>query len=280
MNFYYFNGGNHIESNLIRTLDKIGFTGVLFTYDAMAGDYFTRIARDIKIDEKIIYMVAIRPYIISPQYLTMISLGIERIMPNRLQINLISGHVKPIEQNIGGIIGEVNDQSNHIEKSNYLIQFLKEINKMQKNKTYIHGIDFFVSATNEHTFNTAKALRQKIILPYREYKRGHFLEYSNYGGDGTIWPGESIRLQNTTTMISLSPILRKTKEEITLIQKNIEKEKENNDTDYFTFEEFDQLILELKKQGIDHIMLIPWPEDRELSFVLEYVKEFNQRKKK
>jgi hypothetical protein len=54
-------------------------------------------ARDIDISKKIKYMVAIRPYAISPQYLVMMNHSMNDIMSNRVQFNLILGHIKEHE---------------------------------------------------------------------------------------------------------------------------------------------------------------------------------------
>lgn len=72
MKFYYFSGGDHIKEGRVKKLEKNGFTGVLFTYDPMAGDYLTRIAQDCENTQKIKYMVAMRPQAVSAQYLCMI----------------------------------------------------------------------------------------------------------------------------------------------------------------------------------------------------------------
>jgi len=273
MNFYYFNGSDHTQNGLIKLLERAGFTGALFTYDSSAGDYLTRIARDIDTSGTFKYMVAMRPYVISPQYLTMISWGMQQIASNRLQFNLISGHIKDIEKDIGGVLGAVNDQSNNIERSNYLIQYIGELNKMKESEAYPHHADFFVSATNSHVFNAAKKLKQKIIIPYREYKLGHWWEYDNYGGDGSMWPGESIDINNVTIMISVSPILRETYEELEEVKK---KDWQVNDKDYFTYNEFTEFINDLATKDIEYLMLTPIPEWREFDFILDYVKNFTK----
>jgi alkanesulfonate monooxygenase len=123
MEFYYF--GGYFDEGFISRLEESGFSGVMFTYDSTQGDMFTQIARDIKHTEKIKYLVAIRPYTISPQYICMINNSINKIMPGRLQINLISGYIKDHEANFGGIIGDTNDSSSNIDKSKYIINYLE-----------------------------------------------------------------------------------------------------------------------------------------------------------
>jgi len=68
VNFYFFN--SHIED--IEELKAHKFYGGLFIYDVPLGDRFTKIARIIDSDIEMRYLVAIRPYVVSPQYLCMV----------------------------------------------------------------------------------------------------------------------------------------------------------------------------------------------------------------
>lgn len=278
MQFYYFKGGNHIDSNKISKLEEAGFMGVLFKYAPWDGDYLVKISRDIKLNQKIKYMVAIRPYAISPQYLNMMSHGIESIMKDRFQVNLISGHIKGNEKEIGGILGEVNDNSTHIQRSNYLIEYMEELKRMKKEKSYLHSVDFFVTTTNEYVFNTAKKLNQKMIIPYREYKQKHWTkhdsDYKEWGmvthKEGKTSYGEKIKIENETVMISMAPVLRKTKEEL----EKVSKTKRMDDSIFATYKEFNNFIKELESDGIKYLMLHPWPLKEENN-IIEYVKYFN-----
>lgn len=95
------------------------------------------------------------------------------IAPNRLEFNLISGHIKEDERNIGGILGAVTDNSSNIERSNYLISYLGELARMDKENSYHHIPEFFVSTTNQYVFDVCKQYEHKMIIPYREYKQGY-----------------------------------------------------------------------------------------------------------
>ena len=88
MKFYYF-GGNFYDGHTT-LLENSHFDGVMFVYDSALGDVFTKMVENMKTNEKIKYLVAIRPYAISPQYLCMINQSINSIMPDRLQINFVS----------------------------------------------------------------------------------------------------------------------------------------------------------------------------------------------
>jgi len=275
MKFYYF-GGNFKQGEISR-LEQHRFDGVMFVYDAMLGDVFTRIARDIKHTEKIKYLVAIRPYTISPQYLCMISKSLNLIMPNRVQINLISGYIKDHEKSFGGILGDINDQSDRIDRSNYMIEYVKMLNTMPGNKTK-PVLDFYTSTTNEHVFNATAEHDNKIILPYRDYKNGRWTIIKEGRGED---PGNSFNIKNRKIMLAITPIIRRTQEELNRseeyaqrpVWKNGEVQGKVTDIEYFTYEEFDSFINNLEKDGITEILMNGHQEEereRLISFIKEY----------
>lgn len=280
MKFYYFNGDNHIEKNRIKRLEDSGFTGVLFVYDMASGDFLIPITRDLDISRKLIYMVAMRPYAMSPQYLSMISHAMHKLAPNRLQYNIISGHIKEHEKLVGGILGEINDLSHNIDRSNYLIEYIKELSELTKKYEHPHlkawwngdKTDFFVTTSNEYVFDVVKKLNQKMIIQYREYKQGHWTEYENYGGWGATWLGSKIDLEGHTVMISISPVLRDTEAEL----EEAKKIQRTNDVGYFTYEQFKNFVIETEKKGIDYLMLNPWPIEEEEDRVINFIQQLKQ----
>ena len=128
MNFFWFERTNNFNiKELSEELEDNGFSGVLFTYSFFNDDYFVKIANAIDSNKKIKYMVAIRPYAISAQYLCMINNAFKKISKDRIVINIITGWVHDQEKSIGGIQGNVNDLSNNIDRSNYLIEYVKSL---------------------------------------------------------------------------------------------------------------------------------------------------------
>ena len=271
MEFYYF--GGEFKDNQVSDIEDHHFSGILFTYNVSQGDSFTKVARDIDLTKKIKYMIALRPYVISPQYLFMISKSIQEIMPNRLQINLISGHIKENEKDKGGVIGSVTDASSHIERSNYLIEYIKVIDEMKKSGAYRFTPDFYVSTSNEYVFDVAKQLNNKMIIQYSDYIRGHWNSYINYQTNNQIVnKGSDFDLSKQKVMISIAPVLRKTKEEIDQLPLVLNA----NDTAYFSYDEFENFIEKLKKDGINQLMLISWPvEERE--YFMDFVKQYKEK---
>lgn len=246
MDFYFFNS----DFGVIKDLDRAGFAGVLFTYNATGEDHFTRIARNIDEGSKIKYMVAMRPYVISPQYLCMINRSISRICKDRLQLNLISGHIKDEEKDLGGILGDVNDKSDSIARSNYLIDYVEALENLK-----VEIPDYYISVSNNFTLNVATKYNKKIIIPYSDYKN------------------KSFDIKNKKVMVAVTPIIRKTKEDIETLPENTVVHR--IDMDNFTYDEFSGLIDSIKKDGIDQIILSAWNLE-ETQNIIDFVKYYKE----
>ena len=74
MNFYSFGLLEDTE-----TLYNHHYTGILLTYSIDQGNYFIRIAAEIDKEKDFKYMVAVRPYLVSPQFLYTINTSMDII---------------------------------------------------------------------------------------------------------------------------------------------------------------------------------------------------------
>lgn len=234
-----------------KDLYKNKYTGCLFVYSIGLGDFFTQISRNIDTEKDFKYIVAIRPYVISPQYLYMINESINKISPNKVKINFISGWINDEEAAFGGIYGEINDKSSNIDRSNYLIKYLDAIKNSE-----IKNLDYYVSTTNEFVFDACNKKNIKMIIPYSQYKKNIY------------------DLKNKKITISLSIKLRETEEEII----SLTKDKNLTDSENFTYEKFNLFIEELKKDGINDLILHCW-EEEERKIVNNFVKQYKEREK-
>jgi len=287
MKFYYFGGVMGDQNNLKSPsiLNKHNFSGVMFTHDIPEGDMFVKTAKDIKQGEIIKYLVAIRPYTISPQYLSMINRSMDRIDKNRLQINLISGYIKNHEEGVGGIVGDVTDNSSPLDRSNYMIEFLRVLNEMDQDKdspgywrdpNHKNKLDVFVSTTNNYVFEAAKKYGHKIILPYHIYARGSWSDFLK--GPSVSTP---LKLDNVEVMIAITPIIRKTEEELDLLTNYVvrpvwkkgEIPQPVLDTAYFTYEQFDDLVRTLESRGINHMLINAVPSE-EVDVIVPFIKQY------
>lgn len=281
MKFYYF-GGTFNENDTLEdtsTLNDYHFDGVMFTYDATQGDMFVRTARDMKLNEKIKYLIAIRPYTISPQYLQTVCDSMNEIDKGRLQLNFIAGYIKDHENHIGGIVGDVKDDSDSIKKSNYMIEFINTLNQMTVNKT---PLDFYVSTTNSYVFEETKKHKNKIILPYHIYKRGF---WSDVHKDPSL--KVNLETKGVDIMITMTPIIRKTEEELKLLNnyalrpiwKKGEVSKVLDDVEYFTHESFHEFVKTLEGDGINHLLINAVPR-AESKVIIPFIKQYVEAGKK
>lgn len=280
MKFYYF-GGVFNDINSLETpsvLEKHNFSGVLFTYDATQGDMFVRTARDINPKEKIKYLIAIRPHTISPQYLYAIHKSINEINRGRLQLNIISGYIKDHEKDVGGIVGNINDLSSSVERSNYTIEFIKTLNELSRSKT--DQLDVYVSTTNSYVFTESKKQGNKVIIPYHIYRRGF---WSDVLKDTSLMI--DLEKDGMEIMISMTPIIRESKEELILLTnhalKPIWKKGEVShvvsDVEYFTPESFSEFVETLEEDGITHLMVNAIPRE-EKDIIIPFIKNFVESK--
>jgi hypothetical protein len=251
MNFFWFERESNINlKELSEQLEDSGFSGVLLTYSFFNDDQFVKIANIIDKNKKLKYMVAIRPYVMSAQYLSMIANSFKKISKDRIIINLVTGWVYDQEKSVGGIQGDVNDLSSNIERSNYLIDYVKSL-KNVKGATP----EFYVSVTNESVFSGVSG--NKVIIPYSLYKENRF----DIIGD--------------ETMISVFPIIKKTKEELS----SLKKLKTQQDADYFTIEEFETFLGELKSKKINNILVGNDSPELSRNTILRFVSSFTNKEK-
>lgn len=250
MKFYLFNP----DFSLLTEMEEAGVTGNLFTYDTKQSDFFTKIARDIDVHKKIKYMVAIRPHVLSPEYLVKIHKSIREIAKeDRLQINLISGKINAEEQEIIRTLGKITNKSTTIERSNHLIEYVELLNQLPQRERP----DYYISVTNDFTFETASKYNNKMIVPYHQYTNNKY------------------NVENKKIMIYLTPIIRKTQKELDNIKgydiQNIEDIK-------FTYDEMTNLVDKLKDEGIEEIFFSAWNKE-DIRKNLDFIKDYNYKKR-
>jgi hypothetical protein len=254
MKIYFFGG----ETHYVDVLYENGFDGTLMLYNARSGDKFMQVARtfdplkDKMYNKDFKYMIALRPYVISPQYVCMMNQSMRGLTGKSLQINLISGHTKEEEKDYGGIIGEVNDLSETIDKSKYMIEFIDTIAKMDKHSQSVP--DIYVSATNKYTYDAAKKYGYKTILPYSKL-------LSNFFDD----------IDKEKVMLSIGPILRDTEEDFG----DLLKGNKPDDSKYFTHKQFKEFLDDIERQGFREVILFGWPDEEQRN-IISFVKKYKE----
>ncbi len=277
MKFYYF-GGVIGEPDSVKSptnLNNNKFDGVMFTHDIPQGDIFVQTAIDLKINERIKYLIAIRPYTISPQYLAMINDSINKVQKDRVQLNIISGYTKDHEDSIRGIVGPVNDQSDKVEKRKYLVDFVDSLNEMNKNKNLKSPLDFFVTTTNPRVLDAVNRHNNKIILPYSLYKNNVWFKKFN----------RTLDVKSQEIMLAITPIIRETEEELATLKdyalrpvwQEGEVSRVVNDAEYFTHEGFHKFVKKLKEDKIQYLLINAVPQ-AENDVIIPFIKKYVESK--
>lgn len=108
MKFHCMTRGNEqsVEylENLSARLEKAGYESVLLVYHSKVPDFLTKAVRVMSEKQKLKYMVAVRTYAISPEYMAMICQSINEMAPNKIILNVVSGDIQGGETSIDDLI--------------------------------------------------------------------------------------------------------------------------------------------------------------------------------
>jgi hypothetical protein len=170
MNIYWF--GRHTDKDLgyiSDLLEDSGFYGWLLPYAAGVADPFIRIARSLKIDQKLKYLVAVRPHTISPQYLLAISQSLDLIEEDRVRINFVPGlNLSKEDELFGGILSEVTDSSSFFDRKKYLCSYIEQFNNLKGKKPYV-----YISGSSDDACPNLDNLGDATIVRYGSLLEGN-----------------------------------------------------------------------------------------------------------
>lgn len=108
MKFHCMTRGNEQSidylDRLSKRLEGVGYESVLLVYHSKVPDFLTKVVRVMSDKQKLKYMIAIRTYAISPEYMAMICQSINEIVPNKILLNVVSGDIQDGETSIDDLI--------------------------------------------------------------------------------------------------------------------------------------------------------------------------------
>lgn len=255
MRFYWF-GRTHMSDfkGLIDKLEDAGFYGTLLPYVVGMPDQFIKIANTISKNQKIKYIVAIRPYTISPQYLTAMCKSMDHIQPDRVMINFVAGQVDSYELAFGGIIGDITDQTPPLERKKYLLEYVKTFWNLNFASIKAKRPKVFISGMSQEIFDIVEEYADYNIVAYEAYKRhGGFKEISK------------------PRVVSICPVIFNTEEDIL----DFDIKDAPQDMIPVTREGLVQIIKDLEKDGINDIMFFSHGDELQRDRIIEFVRDYN-----
>lgn len=113
-------------------LEEVGYESVLLTFHSDSPDYLIKSAAALIPKNKLKYMIALRPYHMSPQYCAMVTEGFNQIEPGRLVFNWIAGdsHNRLDEKPQMDVYGNTDTLDSIIKKTTFLRNFVNQYNSM------------------------------------------------------------------------------------------------------------------------------------------------------
>ena len=116
--------------NLSNYLEDIGYESLLLTFHSESPDYLIKSAAALIPGKKLKYMIALRPYHMSPQYCAMITEGFNQIDSDRLIFNWIAGdsHNRLEEKPQMDVYGNTDTLDTIVKRTTFLRKFVEDYN--------------------------------------------------------------------------------------------------------------------------------------------------------
>lgn len=157
----------HELKKLSAELDDAGYYSFLLPFSNNGPDLWIKSAHALNKYQKIKYMIALRPYHLSPQYFSMMVAGFDDIQPNRLLINMVAGDGRKDEPDQMDIFGDTKNLLTVDQRKEQVRKFLLLCNEVDILQSCIP--EFVISGLSDYTVETAKMFNQTILCMYDDY---------------------------------------------------------------------------------------------------------------
>lgn len=243
---------------LNEVFESVGYESVLFTYHSMLPNSFIRIAHSIKSSHTFKYMIAIRPYTISVEFLSTICEAFNEISSDRLILNMVVGNLAG-ENTPKDITNDKYLVSTHEKRLQYHREFMEDF-MSRDNMNYRPKV--YVSGSSGILLDTAIKYSDGIITEISNYDK--FKSYLDVDSEWRSFTNKKIK-----KIIFQIPIcIRDSKEEAKLIV-----DKSGRTSIYGTKEDILEQINMLQKMGIEELMLYSLDNDDQEYKIHNIIKE-------
>jgi hypothetical protein len=151
-------------------LENANYYSVLLTFDSRSPDYFIKSAAALIPGNKLKYMIALRPYHMTPQLCAMMTEGYNEIDPDRLIINWVAGDFdsrkdEPLQVNV---LRESEPVDNIIKRTTFLRNFVKEYNYFD---IISKKPEMVFSGFSDYTLETTRMFNGTSLCMIDDYRR-------------------------------------------------------------------------------------------------------------
>jgi alkanesulfonate monooxygenase SsuD/methylene tetrahydromethanopterin reductase-like flavin-dependent oxidoreductase (luciferase family) len=235
--------GNPLDAKDLRDLsfqlESFGYESVLLTFHSDSPDYLVKSAAALVPGQKLKYMVALRPYHISPQYCAMVTEAFNQIEPGRLIFNWIAGDEKSTagEKPQMDVYGDTEALDSIVKRTTFLRNFIKQYNEMP---VISKKPEMVFSGFSEYTIETARMFSETSLSVIDDYKNN----MDRFKGIKKI-------------MVMATPVILETEKEVEDYKEYLFK-KSSRFLDMSTIGTRDSVkkqLLELEKYGISDVLI-------------------------
>lgn len=240
--------------DLVTYLDQCGYYSVLFPYYSLKSDPFIKAAGGIKQNEKIKFMIALRPRALSPEYCAMMCGSFALIQRNRLMLNIVHGHIAS-EEIQDGIIDPTDAFASRESTLQYSEAFLEKLTKKTNFKQL--GVELVMPGGKSETMRLSKKYADYSVIGYQ---------------DMVERPDDYSSLDPSSIMVGIKIVIRDSEQECEEYKNNYLK-----DQNLLVSTESGVLdrIAELKLLGIKNMIISSHDPDEKPHRVHDFVKAQN-----
>ena len=152
----------------ISFLNDVGYESFLQVYHNQLPDIWIKSARSLNVEEKIKFMIAVRPMSMSPEQCAMMCSAFNQIQPNRLMLNIVHGSFDTNENQDGTLVD--NSVLNNPDlRKDYTKKFLDTL----RNKTIFKSewAEILVAGGSPETIAIAKNYGDFLVTSLDSFER-------------------------------------------------------------------------------------------------------------
>lgn len=143
--------------------NNFGYESVLFTVYSRGYDMWTRVANAISEKHTFKYMMAVRPYLFSPQYLAMLVSSFQKLSNDRVILNMVHGTIRDVET-FDGIVDLNFNLLDPDERKRHLLIFLDAFKNNIEMSVKFKVPEIIISGQSDQVLEAAKANDANIAL--------------------------------------------------------------------------------------------------------------------
>ncbi len=217
-------------------LDEFGYYSVLLTVHSRSADYLPKVASVLDRGHSVKYMLAIRPYLLTPQYYMMLLSGLEEIAKDRIMVNWVHGAIGPQEP-FEAILNAPGDLRDPLVRKKHMKDFFEALPKTQMFNP-VDNTEYLLSGGSKEVLDLAKEQNMYLGTGYDIFLN-NYQRYAEYGF-------EKIFMQ-------VSLIVRDTDEEALKVKESFVQE--NINILAGSYETVQSKILELHDMGVTDLLV-------------------------